>query len=572
MAEPHRAATTLAAGLLAVCAVVGWLGPAAPAAADEAVRVEGPVRFEVADGGLLTVDGRSRYRDTLELRPGGSPGPVLVNELSMEDYVAGVAEMPARWPLEALKAQAVAARTYAWYSIGLGTFEGYDICASTACQVFRGADVVLDGGERWHRAVDDTAGQVLVDDTGEPILARYFSTSGGTTYANEEVFPRSGPRAYLVSIEDPDDETSPYHRWTVSFSREEFDEILGRGETLAAATPVASVERLGPVGDQDAEVRVTGADGTQVEVPALALRDFLSRVAPSAYPDRFPTARSDGFRPLPTTIPSTRFDLEVTDDEVVVEGRGWGHGVGMGQYGARGRADRGEDHLAILATYYGGLVPTTPASLPDRIRVGLDLDDEVTVQGDREVVVTDADGEVVVDLALGTWTATRDGADWVLTPPAGTGQALQVSATRAVGELVDIDDAITVEAEVNKPVLLRLEVRDAAGTVVTERTIGTAGAGTHAATWRFLDDDGAAVAAGDYEVTLLATDTGGATAGTGLEVTIDEQQAEAAADRGSEPTSPFGDVPTVVLAAALALPIALTGLVLATRSTRKARS
>ncbi len=567
MAEARRAASLLAVGLLGMFAVLA--GTVSEVVADEAVRVEGAVRFEVADGGLLEVDGQRRYRDTLELRPTGASGPVLVNDLSMEDYVAGVAEMPSRWALEALKAQAIAARTYAWYSIGLASFDGYDICASTACQVFRGADVVLDEGERWQQAVDATAGQMLVDDAGEPILARYFSTSGGTTYANEDVFPRSGPRPYLVSIDDPDDEASPYHRWTVRFTREEFDEILGRGETLGAVTPVGSVERLGPVTDQDADIRFTGRDGTEVRVSALELRDFVSRVAPSAYPDRFPTARSDGVRPLPTTIPSTRFEIEVGDDEVVVEGRGWGHGVGMGQYGARGRADRGEDHVSILAAYYGGITPTIPSEAPDRIRVGMSTDEELTIRGDREVVVADGDGEVLVDLALGTWTASRDGDGWLLTPPPGTDQPLQVAATRAVEGLLGIDDAVTVETEVNKPVLLRLEVRDTAGTVVAKRTIGTAEAGTHAATWRFLDDDGAAVPAGDYEVALFATDAAGATAGTGMEVTIDEQQADAAADRGSGPGSDGGGLPLLVLTAALALPIVLIGAVL---TTRKARS
>ncbi len=572
MAEARRAASLLAVGIIGMFGVLS--GTVSEVAADEAVaadevlRVEGEVRFAVADGGLLEVDGQHRYRDTLELRPTGASGPVLVNDLSMEDYVAGVAEMPARWALEALKAQAIAARTYAWYSIGLASFDGYDICASTACQVFRGADVVLDEGERWQEAVDATAGRMLVDDAGEPILARYFSTSGGTTYANEDVFPRSGPRPYLVSIDDPDDEASPYHRWTVRFTREEFDEILGRGETLGAVTPVGSVERLGPVTDQDAEIRFTGRAGTQVQVSALDLRDFLSRVAPSAYPDRFPTARSDGFRPLPTTIPSTRFEIEVGDDEVVVEGRGWGHGVGMGQYGARGRADRGEDHVGILAAYYGGITPTSPSGAPDRIRVGMATADELTIRGDRAVVVADGDGEVVADLALGTWTASRDGGGWLLTPPPGTDQPLQVAATRPVEGLLGIDDAVTVETEVNKPVLLRLEVRDTAGTVVARRTIGAAEAGTHAATWRFLDDAGTAVPAGDYEVALLATDATGTTAGTGMEVTIDEQQADAAADRGSGPGSDAGGLPLLVLAAALALPIALIGVVLATRKAR----
>lgn len=560
MPERTRVAALLASGLLLLLAPLITV-PAV--AADTELRIEGAVRFVVEDGGVLAVDGQRRFLDTVELLPNG---PILVNELPMEDYVAGVAEMPSRWAGEALKAQAVAARTYAWYSIGLGTFPDYDICASTACQVYRGADVVLDEGERWQAAVRATTGEVLVDDAGRPILARYFSTSGGRTYANEEVFPSSGPRDYLRPIDDPDDAVSPYHRWTVRFSREEFDEILGRGQRLAAATPVASVERLGPLDDQDAVLRVTGRDGTQVDLAAAELRDFLSRVAPNAYPERFPTARSDGLRPLPTTVPSTRFEVEVTDDEVVVDGRGWGHGVGMGQYGARGRAERGESYRSILAAYYGGLVPSIPAGLPERIRVGMDAGDEHTVTGSRPVTITDADGTVVVDGALGAWTATLDGGGWRLAPPPGTDAELEVTPTRAVDELFGVRDALTVEAEVNKPVVLRLVVRDTAGTVVVDRDLGTVDAGTHAATWRFVDHEGHGVPAGAYGVALVATDAAGSTAGTAMEVSVDEEQAEAAsaadAPRGS---SGGGGPPLLVIAAALALPLALIGVVLATR-------
>ncbi len=129
----------------------------------------------------------------------------------------------------------------------------------------------------------------------------------------------------------PDDAVSPYHRWEVTFSREEFDAILGRGETLAPPCPSPSVERLGPVDEPGADLRVTGTDGTEVVVDSVDLRSFVSSVAPSLYPDRFPTARADGLRPLPTTLPSSRFEVAVGDDEVVVSGRGWGHG---GRHGA----------------------------------------------------------------------------------------------------------------------------------------------------------------------------------------------------------------------------------------------
>lgn len=563
------------APIVGMLVVVAWLWPVAAGAEDvddtpSELDVAGAVRFEPVevdedDALLFSVDGEHRFLDTLELRP---DGPTLVNELPIDDYVEGVAEMPSRWPSEALKAQAVAARTYAWYSMRLGSFDGYDICATTACQVFRGAETVLDGGDRWRQAVEDTAGEVLVTTSGEPILARYFSTSGGRTYANDEVFPSSGPRDYLVAIDDPDDEVSPYHRWTVRFTREEFDEVLARGDTLAAAVPVASVERLGEVRQQDADLRVTGADGTSVDVGADDLRSFISRVAPERFPDRFPTVRSDGLRPLPSTIPSTRFDIEVGDDEVVVTGQGWGHGVGMGQYGARGRAERGEGYLEILAAYYDGLAPTVDPHLPDRIRVGLDVDDEVAVRATGPMRLVTADGDVLVERALGAWTAVRAGDGWNVQAPPGTGDTLEVSTTRAASDLAALRDAVTVEVDVNKPALLRLEVRDPDDVVVVQRDLGVGDPGTHTATWRFVDADGDGVDAGDYDLTLLAEDAAGVTQGSPVTITVTEDASRAAEGDGQDGAGGLVGILVVVAVAAVALPIALVIVVLATRKAR----
>ena len=555
----------LVAVLTTVTAVTSRAASAAVDPPASEVRVEGPVRIEVADGGVLTLHDGRRYLDTLELLPRGE-GAVLVNDLGIEDYVAGIAEMPSRWPMEALQAQAIAARTYAWYSIELGTFDGYDVCATVACQVFRGADTFLDSGDgdRWRAAVDATAGEVLLTDDGAPILARYFSTSGGRTFANQDVFPSSGARDYLVAIDDPADAVSPYHRWTATFTREEFDDILGRGDTLAGATPVATVERLGDVDDQGASIRVTGQDGMAVEVGAVVLREFVSRIARERYPDRFPGARADGLRPLPSTIPSSRYEVEVTDDEVVFHGRGWGHGVGLGQYGAKGRAEQGELAADILRTYYGGIGPTRSDRLPERIRVGIDVPAELTVSGDRAVSIV-AEGDTVVPLALGTWSFIRDGSGWRVVAPAGHDDALEVGPTRRAAAALAVEDAVTVEAEVNKAALRRLEVRDDTGALVIDRDLGVADAGVHAATWRFTDADGAPVPPGAYRLVLLAEDGTGTVGGEPLDIAIDE---EATTRAGSEPDgSGVAAMAPLVLLALIAL-VALVTVILATRKAR----
>jgi stage II sporulation protein D len=514
-----------------------------------------PVRVEAGDGVVLELGDGRRFVGTVELRARDA-GTLLVNELDLEDYVAGVAEMPSRWHPEALKAQAVAARTYAWYSIGLGTFTHYDICATVACQVFRGADTVLGSstGERWQRAVEDTRGEVLLEDEGGPILARYFSTSGGRTYANEVVFPDDGPRPHLVGTDDPADAVSPYHRWRAVFSRAEFDEIVGRGESLGVAAPVEDVERIGSIHDPAATVRVTGRDGAVAEVSARDFRAFVSRVAPSAFPDRFPGPRADRLRPLPDTLPSNRFEFEVSDDEVLVHGRGWGHGVGLGQYGALGRAERGETYQEILAAYYDGLTPSTTDELPPRIRVGLDVADDVRVRGDGPVRIV-AGGEVVVERALGSWTVTRDGAGWRLTPPEGHEASLEVAATRPAAGL-DGEDAVVVETVVNKPVLLHLEVADDRGERVLRRDLGVAEPGTHAATWRLVDGDGRTVPSGRYAVTLVAEDAAGDRAGEPHEVTV-ERPVSAVAERLTDRASWRPTLAIALLAAATAAALIL---------------
>lgn len=494
---------------------------AAPAAAQEVatepvdVGVFGePVRFEAAPGTVLTLGSGRRLVGTVEVRPNPrSDGLVVIGDMDTDTYVEGIAEMPARWPLEALKAQAIAARTYAWYQITLGTFQdrglGYDICATTACQVFRGRDVVEapEVGQRWAEAVAATSGQVLLFD-GAPILARYFSTSGGETRNNEDIFRSEGPFPYLVGFADPFDEVSPLHTWQATFTRAQFDDLIARGESLGPTSPVASVV-VSKRDDGPDRVTVTGIDGTSATVTAGQFKDFLNGVAPSVYPDDFPGERSDGGT-LPTTLPSSRFVVDVREDEVVVDGSGWGHQVGMGQYGALGRAEAGHTTEEILAAYYNGLQPTTSDALPARIRVGLDDDADaldLRADGPMRVVVGDT---VIAEQAVGDWRLTDDGQDTVgVVAPPGVGQPLVVSPT-SVSRRVAFDvEEVVVDAVVNKTARTRVVVRSAEE-VVAEQDVGIV-AGRQRTR---LQVDELGLEPGDYDVTVEATDETGATAGT----------------------------------------------------------
>ena len=542
--------------------------PSFPAVAEPVtdLQVEGAVQVRPTEDGAINVDGARAYRGDLQLYADG----LLVNEVPMEAYVEGIAEMPARWPLEALKAQAVAARTYAWWHAVRAEDRRSDICPTTACQVYQGIGVVEDGGEAWGEAVDATRGEVLQTDDGAPVLARYHSTSGGRTFDNQDVFPSSGEHAALVGIDDPYDEVSPYHRWTVTFDRELFDELLARGDQLAAVVPVADIERLGDVDDPDATIAVTSDGGDTVEVGAGDLRDFLSSVAPDARPGDYPSRADDGLRRLPTTVPTARYDIGVEDDEVVIEGRGFGHGVGLGQYGARGRAQDGASYTDILSAYYGGSEPTTPEEVPSSIRVDLGTHDQLRLTGDTPMTI-EGDG-ASVERALGTWTATRTDGGWRLEAPEGTEEPLEASDTRTVEGLTG-DDTAAVEVEVNKPVELLLDVR-AHGTdqePVLTRAVGVVDAGTHTATWSFADDAGDRVPAGEYAVTLRAEDAAGETAGGPASVTVPAAGDEAAT--GSAPNDDRRDTTSttalLVLAAAVLLPVAV---LVAWISTRKART
>jgi stage II sporulation protein D len=176
-----------------------------------------PLRVTNADDRPITLRGTAgngvtdgAYRGWLELRPGALGEVLAINAVGLEQYLAGVVpnESPASWPLAALQAQAVAARSYAITTSRSGE-HGWDQYPDTRSQVYRG---VRSEHPATNRAVASTAGQVVTYD-GEPITAYFFSTSGGQTENVENVWQGATPRPYLTSVRDPYDHVSPYHRW-----------------------------------------------------------------------------------------------------------------------------------------------------------------------------------------------------------------------------------------------------------------------------------------------------------------------------------------------------------------------
>jgi stage II sporulation protein D len=181
---------------------------------NQPIRLMGPAINGIRDG---------LYRGMMELRAGSGGGVTAINVIKVDPYIRGVVpgEMPSTWHMEALKVQAVAARTYALAtSLDGGVF---DLYPDTRSQVYKG---VSGETSRTNAAVAATTNEV-VQYNGELITTYYFSTSGGQTENVENSFLGSEPRPWLVGVKDPYDDISPRHTWRLSFTTARLDAALG---------------------------------------------------------------------------------------------------------------------------------------------------------------------------------------------------------------------------------------------------------------------------------------------------------------------------------------------------------
>lgn len=295
---------------------------------------------------------KARYPGSLTVERSNDGTLDLTVTLPFEQYLEGIAEVPPSWPRAALEAQAIAARSYALATTDWSGEEGdtlqTPICATTSCQVYRGIPVPFDPGvRRWYGAVRRTAGEVLLFH-GRPADTVYFSTSNGQTYGNDEVFG-SSPLPYLRPVVENDDGASPTSHWTVRLPFDDLATFLHASGEWPPARAISSVELHGST------MEVSG-EGVARSIDLATFRDAVNTWAPCLEPDRYPTASRFG-SPLPITIPSRWLSAASAPGAVVLTGRGWGHGVGMVQWGAYGKAMRGFSASDILAFYYGGLRP-----------------------------------------------------------------------------------------------------------------------------------------------------------------------------------------------------------------------
>lgn len=263
---------------------------------------------------------RKRVRGSVKVRWSGE-GFLVINEINIEDYLLSVvpAESLANWPMETLKAQAVASRTYAFYQLLHRQKRDYDLVADEGDQMYGGIDREH---ERSTRAIRETQGQILTL-KGQPILAMYSANSGGYTADAAHVFDLRKP--YLIAQPDPESLKGKMAHWVRRFKREEVDRklrdvgITGNGlEEIQAVTK-------GPSG-RVIKVRLIYRDKQRVVRTRTTLRRALK-------------------------LPEILFRIQRQGDQFVFEGHGFGHGVGYSQWGScfLGQA---RNYQEILEFYY----------------------------------------------------------------------------------------------------------------------------------------------------------------------------------------------------------------------------
>lgn len=381
-----------------------------------AVQPDGLWLEPVADQGqpAFLAFGKERYRGRLLIRRNQAGSLMAINHLPLETYLASVvgSEMPATWPQAALRAQAVAARTYALNQ--LKPAAAYDLKSTVASQVYRGLAAETDSTRA---AVAATTGKVLMQN-GRLILAAFHSSSGGSTEDSGQVWSRQLP--YLVSVPDFDRD-SPVSRWNLRLEPDQLRSMFretggvrridvldssnsGRVKRARVTGPAGSLDlsgselrqRLGlrstlvsfslqplgpaaPGGVIDQAVRgsleapAAGRSWSPPPPPAAVSSrpaPLASRAAPlldsasgaviedSGEPDDATATAAAGRQPL-FRLPAAAAAPPEPRYALLVEGRGFGHGVGMSQWGAYAMALQGRSYEQILRHYYRGVELTS---------------------------------------------------------------------------------------------------------------------------------------------------------------------------------------------------------------------
>ena len=276
---------------------------------------------------FLRIDGE-KYRGQVMIRKDEKGRFNIINEVNIDDYLYGVLphEISPAWPLEALKAQAVASRTLALYRKRRERAKDYGLDATVFTQVYRGVE---GEDQRTNQAVNETRGKVLTY-KGKVINSVFHATCGGRTEEVRNVWPGS-EEPYLKSISCTFCKGSPYYEWEERIKERDLRSILEE----------------------------KGLDLSRIKEIELTEKSPSGRAVKIAIKQRRKTQflRANNFRLFagPELIRSTLFTVSKEKNKFVFKGHGWGHGVGMCQWGVKGMAEKGKDYKEILKHYYTGV-------------------------------------------------------------------------------------------------------------------------------------------------------------------------------------------------------------------------
>lgn len=289
------------------------------------------VRVKVASGSNIWVDNRA-FRGDIDIirKPNGKLA--VINYIALDDYLYGVLyhEVSHRWPMAALKAQAIAARTFAIYQARQNKLQPYDLRNDIYSQVYGGRT-----SEKWSttRAVNLTRGKALKYN-GDIFPSYYHATCAGHTENASNLWNINTPP--LKGVPCDFCKGSPHYRWTKRVSLLTLEKKLNAGGYKVDGINSFKVLSRDDSGRVDKIEIDDGAGGSVI----ITGKDFRQMIGPN-------------------DIRSAKFEASIVDTNLALEGFGWGHGVGMCQWGAYGMARQGRSAEEILKYYYPGAEITT---------------------------------------------------------------------------------------------------------------------------------------------------------------------------------------------------------------------
>ncbi|MBN1870326.1 MAG: SpoIID/LytB domain-containing protein [Candidatus Omnitrophica bacterium] len=279
------------------------------------------------DTAIYQGEKKRQYRDQIDILLTKENKLLVINMLDLESYVKGVLyhEVPHRWPMNALKAQAVATRTYALYQTKERKGQLYDVVSSVYSQVYGGRSAER---HRTNLAVDRTRFEVLMYN-GKVLPAYFHSNCGGHTEDAAELWKHDLPPLKGVSCGFC--EGLPSYRWKKNFRSKDVQDLLNKnGYSVGSIKEISVIDRTNS--GRVRKLKIIGRDGKSATITGTKFRQILG---------------SD-------TVKSNLFDVEMKGYYFDVIGHGWGHGVGMCQWGAYQMAKNRYQYASILEHYYPG--------------------------------------------------------------------------------------------------------------------------------------------------------------------------------------------------------------------------